>query len=183
MPSPFDWSDLGRFKKGGRFLDLYPDILRTFWSPVDDVHGVLKALMASAQHSLVIAMYGWDDPELDAIVRAKATDDQVYVQMSLDKTQAAGKHEAELLELWHHDAFGTSIAIGQSAGHAISHVKAVIVDGVYLVGGSTNWSLSGERAQDNECRIYRDAVLCAEARARLDAIHNEMLRQMAARPV
>src|SRR3954470_2867700 len=93
----FDWNGLERFKAEGRFLDGYPSDFRTFWSPRDDVHGMLKSLLAAAQHSLVINMYGYDDAELDAIIRSKLADDSVYVQMSLDKSQASGVHERELL--------------------------------------------------------------------------------------
>jgi hypothetical protein len=55
----------------------------------------------------------------------------------------------------------------------------VIVDGVYTVRGSTNWSLSGETEQDNELTLSRNAVIAAEARAVLDLNHDWMLKQMA----
>ena len=61
---------------------------------------------------------------------------------------------------------------------AISHLKIVIVDGVYTVKGSTNWSLSGEQQQDNELTLSRNAVIAAETRAILDLNHDFMLKQM-----
>jgi len=141
---------------------------------------VLASLLASAQHSIVINMYGYDDPELDVTIRDKLADESVYVQMSLDKSQAGGVHERELLEKWDHEAFGNSIAIGTSSRHAISHLKILIVDGVYTVRGSTNWSLTGEQKQDNELTLSRNAVIAAETRAVLDRNHDWMLKQMAA---
>ncbi len=62
--------------------------------------------------------------------------------------------------------------------NAISHLKIVIVDGVYTVKGSTNWSLSGEEQQDNELTLSRNAVVAAETRAILDLNHDFMLKQM-----
>jgi hypothetical protein len=62
--------------------------------------------------------------------------------------------------------------------NAISHLKIVIVDGVYTVKGSTNWSLSGEQQQDNELTLSRNAVVAAETRAILDLNHDFMLKQM-----
>ena len=80
---------------------------------------------------------------------------------------------------WSNDGFGNSIAIGTSSVHnAISHLKIVIVDGVYTVKGSTNWSLSGEQQQDNELSLNRNAVIAAETRAILDLNHDFMLKQM-----
>jgi hypothetical protein len=49
----FEWNDLAQYKKEGRFLDGYPAELRTFFAPRDDLHGLLKSLLSSAQHSLV----------------------------------------------------------------------------------------------------------------------------------
>ena len=54
----------------------------------------------------------------------------------------------------------------------------MIVDGVYTVKGSTNWSLSGEQEQDNELTLGRNAVIAAETRAVLDLNHDFMLKQM-----
>ena len=98
--------------------------------------------------------------------------------MSLDRRQARDAHEKQILASWDNNAFGNSIAIGTSSVHnAISHLKIVIVDGVYTVKGSTNWSLSGEQ-QDNELSLSRNAVIAAETRAILDLNHDFMLKQM-----
>lgn len=178
--APFDWDDLARYKAGGRFLDGYPEDIRTFYSPVDDVHGVLVALLSSTQQSLVLNMYGYDDDELNDIILEKLEDERIYIQMSLDKSQAGGVHEKQLLAKWQHDLIGNSIAIGESTKGAISHMKIVIIDGVYTVRGSTNWSLTGEDKQDNELTIHNNAVIAAETRAELDRNHDAMLKQMAA---
>jgi phosphatidylserine/phosphatidylglycerophosphate/cardiolipin synthase-like enzyme len=178
-PVPFDWDQLQQFKAEKRFLDGYPPDTRSFFSPRDDVHGVLTSLIASAQHSIVINMYGYDDSDIDEIIRDKLAAEHVYVQMSLDKSQAGGVHERELLEQWSNDDFGNSIAIGTSSKSAISHLKICIVDGVYTVRGSTNWSLSGEQKQDSELTLSRNAVIAAETRALLDLNHDWMLKQMA----
>ena len=180
----FAWDDLAQYKAEGRFLDHYPEDFRTFWSPRDNVHGMLVALLAGAQHSLVLNMYGYDDDELDQIIRSKVENQHVYVQISLDKSQAGGRHEKAILAHWDNQALGSSIAIGTSAvHHAISHLKICIVDGVYTVRGSTNWSLGGESQQDNELTLSRNAVMAAETRAILDLNHDWMLKQMAAEAV
>jgi phosphatidylserine/phosphatidylglycerophosphate/cardiolipin synthase-like enzyme len=177
--TPFVWDDLARYKAEKRFLDGYPDDQRTFFAPRDDVHGLLIAVLGSAQHSIVVNMFGYDDDELNSIIQAKLADQKVYVQMSLDRRQAAGAHERQILAKWQNNAFGNSIAIGTSSVHnAISHLKIVIVDGVYTVKGSTNWSLSGEQQQDNELTLSRNAVVAAETRAILDLNHDFMLKQM-----
>jgi PLD-like domain len=179
-PQPFVWDELAQYKAEKRFLDGYPSDEWTFYAPRDDLHGLLTALISSTQRSLVLNMYGYDDDELDQIIRDKLATNQVYVQMSLDKSQAAGVHEKQLLAKWSNDAFGNSIAIGSSVKHAISHLKVLIVDGVYTVTGSTNWSISGETEQDNQLSLNRNAVIAAEMRGVLDLNHDWMLKQMAA---
>jgi phosphatidylserine/phosphatidylglycerophosphate/cardiolipin synthase-like enzyme len=178
-PAKFDWDSLDQYKAEKRFLDHYPQDFRTFWSPRDNIHSMLVSLLTSTQHSLVLNMYGYDDEELDEIIRIKILTKHVYVQMSLDKTQAGGKTESGLLTKWRNDAEGASIAIGTSSAHAISHLKVCIVDGIYTIKGSTNWSLSGEGKQDNELTLSRNAVIAAETRAVLDLNHDFMLKQMA----
>jgi phosphatidylserine/phosphatidylglycerophosphate/cardiolipin synthase-like enzyme len=175
----FAWDGLGQYKAEGRFLDGYPDDQRSFFAPRDNVHGLLTALLASTQHSIVVNMFGYDDDELNKIIQEKLADEHVFVQMSLDRSQAAGVHEKQIMASWANNAFGNSIAIGTSSvRNAISHLKIVIIDGVYTVKGSTNWSLSGEQQQDNELTLSRNAVIAAETRAILDLNHDFMLKQM-----
>jgi phosphatidylserine/phosphatidylglycerophosphate/cardiolipin synthase-like enzyme len=179
-PTPFAWEDLAQYKQEKRFLDGYPADQRSFFSPRDSIHPMLASVIGSAQHSLVLNMYGYDDEELDELIRGKLGSKHVYVQMSLDKSQAGGVHEKELLAKWSNDEFGNSIAIGTSeVHHAISHLKVLIVDGVYSVTGSTNWSISGESEQDNQLTLSRNAVVASELRALLDLNHDWMLKQMA----
>ncbi len=174
-------SELDQFKAAS-FPPGYPADARTFYSPVDQVHEALKALLAAANRSLVVSMYGYDDGELDAVIRDKLESEHVFVQLSLDRSQAGGRREKEILAAWRHDGVGNSIAIGRSEHSAIMHLKMVIIDGLDVVTGSTNWSASGEHDQDNQLTVIRDALVAAEARARLDIIHDTMLKQMAHRP-
>ena len=44
--------------------------------------------------------------EFEAIIQAKLADEKVYVQMSLDRSQASGVHEKQILAQWNNDAFG-----------------------------------------------------------------------------
>lgn len=179
-PPKFEWDELAHYKAEKRFLDGYPPDQRVFFSPRDTVHPLLSSLLSSAQRSIVMNMYGYDDDELDEIIRQKLSEEHVYVQMSLDKSQRGGKHEKDILAKWSNEEFGNSIAVGTSSvHHAISHLKVLIVDGVYTVTGSTNWSLSGESEQDNQLTIDRNAVIAAETRAILDLNHDWMLKQMA----
>jgi phosphatidylserine/phosphatidylglycerophosphate/cardiolipin synthase-like enzyme len=151
----------------------YPDAHRTLYAPVDDVPTALAFLLNSAQHSLVVAMFGFDDPTLAQIIRGKLADEHCYVQLTLDSTQAGGVHERELLAAQNYPA--SSIAIGGSERGRIMHLKMVVIDNLWVVTGSTNWSAGGESLQDNELSITANPYVAAEARGRIDAIHANML--------
>jgi phosphatidylserine/phosphatidylglycerophosphate/cardiolipin synthase-like enzyme len=173
-------ADLDAYKKHAPAPTVLP--LRTFYSPIDNVHDALKAVIGSAQHSIVVAMYGFDDDELAALLDEALKDPTKYVQISLDKSQAGGVHERVILAKYSHEMTGNSVAIGTSERGAIMHRKMVIVDGLWRISGSTNWSTSGESLQDNECTILYDALACTEARTVLDIEHDKMLAAMKATP-
>lgn len=152
----------------------HPQFIRTLWAPYDDVHGALLALVNSARRSLVIAMFGFTDRELAAAVHAKLEDPNIFCQITLDSRQAAGPTEKKML-----DEYGllasNRVVVGNSEHGDIMHRKVMIVDGIWRISGSTNWSLAGEQKQDNELTVIYDAIVAAEARAVLDLEHNKAL--------
>jgi hypothetical protein len=70
-PAEFTWDDLVQYKAEGRFLDGYPPDQRSFFSPRDSLHPLLASLIGSAQHSLVLNMFGYDDDELDQLILSR----------------------------------------------------------------------------------------------------------------
>lgn len=167
-----DLSVLDQFKTGG-FAAGYPDGCRTFYSPVDDLHGALKYVVGSARKELIVAMFGFDDDELAAEIQKKLATPDVFVQLTLDKSQAGGVHERSLLAGVNYPA--SSVAVGSSEHGAIMHLKMIVVDGVWLVTGSTNWSGGAETKQDNELTIRYSPIEANEARIRIAHIHQHML--------
>lgn len=173
-PLAADLSPLDGFK-AQPFAPGYSENCRTFYSPVDDVHGVLAAVLDSAQETLLIGMYGFDDDDLAGIVKHKLADPNCYVQISLDSSQAGGIHERVLLTQMAYPA--SSVAVGRSERGAIMHLKEAVIDGAVVITGSTNWSVGGETKQDNSLTVISDPFVAAEAAARLNAIHAHMLIQ------
>lgn len=176
----FDWFGRSKYLSSGHLPPSTPLNVLNLFSPRDGagIHQLIVDLLKSAQRSIVGNHFGYDDEEADNIIREKMLDEHVYVQLSLDSTQAAGAHEKALLAKWPTGALGTSLAIGQSSKHAISHLKVTIVDAFYVICGSTNWSLSGEEKQDNQLTLFGDAGVAADFRTILDINHDFMLKAM-----
>ena len=175
------FTQLAEFKTGGFSAD-YPANVRRFYSPIDKCHDAIKCLINSAQQSLLVSMYGEDDPELTQMIIDKAKQSNIYVQINLDKTQAAGAAESLLVtEL---KAVPTCrLAVGMSVNHKINHLKMMVIDGLYVLSGSTNWSSDGEgsgdgkHGQNNEMSIHMDRALAHEATTVLNLEHQQMLAQ------
>jgi hypothetical protein len=176
------FEQLGRFKQSGGFPHGYDRDYLTFYSPRDTgVHHVLLWALLQAKSSVAINMYGFDDPHMASLLAHYARQPGILVTLTLDSSQAAGPAEKPLLEKLRNDMKGNSIAIGRSERGAISHDKLMVIDGLYLISGSTNWSFGGETKQDNQMTLTRDPIACAEARAVIDLNHDVMLKQMAAK--
>jgi phosphatidylserine/phosphatidylglycerophosphate/cardiolipin synthase-like enzyme len=167
---------MDQFKTGGFTLG-YPANIKTYYSPVDNVHGAILNAITNAKHSLIVGMYGWDDLELQTAIIEKMKDENVYVQLTLDSSQAGGTHEKALLVAGNFPS--TTIAVGRSEKGAIIHIKCVVIDNAVLVTGSTNWSSGGEEKQDNACVIISDAYVAGEASSRISAIHANILSKLA----
>jgi phosphatidylserine/phosphatidylglycerophosphate/cardiolipin synthase-like enzyme len=177
---PFE--SLGQFKQAGRFPPGYSAESLTFYSPRDPgVHQVIVWTLLQVTHSVAVNMYGFDDPHVGALIRSHAAKGDVAVTLTLDSSQAGGQTEQDILRTFLNDMPGNSVAIGRSERGAISHDKLMVVDGLYLVSGSTNWSFGGEEMQDNQLTVARNPLFASEARAIIDLDHDAMLKQMGQR--
>lgn len=156
------------------FSPTHPTDHYTFFAPVDNVHAVLLRMIQSAKTSLVVAMYGFDDEDIAKAIVDVLKADHIYVSLTLDSSQAAGTHEAALLAASAYPS--NSVAIGRSEKGAIMHMKVIIVDGIDVINGSTNLSVAGESTQDNQLTVFRNADEAARTRARIDMIHQHMLK-------
>ena len=140
----------------------------TLYSPDDNLHGALAALIDSATESIAISMYGFDDDALATAILRKLQDEHVYVLLVLDSSQAAGVHEKALLATVNYPS--NTVVIGRSEKNAIVHLKTGVIDGLDVFGGSTNWSESGESKQDNELTFTRHPLVAARVRTKIDLI-------------
>ena len=177
----FRLDDLARFTKEGAFDPEDSPDFRVFYVGRDDVHGVLKYLLARATRSVKLNMFGYDDDELDKMIEGLVENRHVYVQGTLDKSQSKGAHERKILESWAL-AMRDSFAIGESATHQISHTKGGVIDGLVSFEGSTNWSASGEgiaqgRAQNNTLAVFTHPVQVQRFACELDIEHSVAVHQ------
>ena len=188
----FTLDDLAPYRREKSFPQNDSNDFRVLYVGRDDVHGALKYLLSRCSRSLKFNMFGYDDDELDAIIQHLVLSDHVYVQGTLDKSQAGGVHEKKILAAWD-PAVRASFAIGQSATHQISHTKGGVIDGLVAWEGSTNLSASGEgtivdpagtdkgrKAQNNTLAVYVNPVEIVTFSAELDEEHTVALQQEAA---
>ena len=110
----------------------------------DQVHEALKALLTSASESIIVAMYGFDDVELNSVLQSALNDEKIYVQMNIDSTQAAGAAEAAAragaqaidLNTYRLDN-RLELAPNQAVSRAQAHLSTAGVDGKVTVFGNT----------------------------------------------
>lgn len=174
---PLDWGNLAGYAATPFPHGWNPDEF-VFFSPRDPgVHNAILDVVQSAAHSVLGNHYGFDDDAISDAMLAKSANPNIAFILNLDSSQAGGVHERQILAAWK-DHVGTSVAVGRSVEHAISHLKVTVVDGLYVVSGSTNLSASGEGKQDNELRVTRNALMAARYSAVILLNHAAMLAQM-----
>jgi hypothetical protein len=181
----FTLDDLAPFTRERSFSPNDSPDFRVFYVGRDDVHGILKYLLARCTRSLRFNQFGYDDDELDGVIRSLVDSEHVFVQGTLDKSQASGAHERKILAGWD-QSVRNSFAIGQSATGDISHTKGGVIDGLVAFEGSTNWSASGEgdhiegaryHAQNNPLAVYLHPVQVARFTDELDHEHAVVLKR------
>src|SRR5277367_251494 len=192
----FHLDDLAQFTKEQAFSPADSPDYRVLYVGRDDVHDALASVLRLCTRSIVFNMFGYDDETLDGIIAEKVEDDSVFVQGTLDKSQAGGVHEKKILAAWKPE-MRASFAVGESATHQISHTKGGVLDGVLAWEGSTNWSASGEgagvtltrpgaageqvpgfKAQNNTLTFHVHPLQVARFTAELNEEHATALQQM-----
>lgn len=199
----FDLIDLQQYTQEKAYATTASKDFHLFYVGRDDVHDILKHVLSRVSVSLYLNMFGFDDDELNDILMKLATDPSVTMLVTLDKSQAGGKHEKALLDLDRKNnlaLFNTHVVtqqsnvrefvIGQSATHQISHTKGFVADGKVAGEGSTNWSTSGEgtfvvngkgfKAQNNTQSIITDPDTVSRFTAELIREHMIAQKQAAA---
>jgi hypothetical protein len=156
----FELTDLQQFTREGVYSNTASKDFHLFYVGRDNVHEILKYVLSRARVSIYLNMFGYDDDELNQIIMQKVMDPSVTVVITLDKSQAGGKHEKELLDkdkAQNLSDFNTHVVVGQSATHQISHTKGFVVDGKVGAEGSTNWSDSGEGTYHGPWQVIGNA--------------------------
>jgi hypothetical protein len=192
----FDLLELQQYTQEKVYATTASKDFHLFYVGRDDVHNILKYVLSRVSVSLYINMFGYDDDELNNILMKLVLDPTVTMLITLDQSQAGGKHEKALLaadQAQNLDAFNTHFTIGQSATHQISHTKGFVADGKVAAEGSTNWSISGEgsfvisgkpggagyKAQNNTQSIITDQDTISRFTAELIAEHMTAKQQSA----
>jgi hypothetical protein len=94
----FDLQDLQPYTQEKVYATTASKDFHLFYVGRDDVHGILKHVLSRVSVSLYLNMFGFDDDELNEILKKIATDPTITMLVTLDKSQAGGKHEKALLD-------------------------------------------------------------------------------------
>jgi len=184
----FDLVELQQFTQEKSYSSTASKDFHLFYVGRDNVHEILKYVLSRTSISLYLNMFGYDDEELNDIIMALIHDPTVLVMITLDKSQAGGKHEKQILDsnaAKDPACYNSHIVIGESATHQISHTKGFVADGKVGGEGSTNWSISGEgtfiikgkpggpnyKAQNNTQSIFTDPDTISRFQTELIAEH------------
>src|SRR5450432_2420532 len=91
----FDLLDLQQYTQEKVYATTASKDFHLFYVGRDDVHSILKHVLSRVSVSLYLNMFGYDDDELNDILMKRARDPTITMLVTLDKSQAGGKHEKD----------------------------------------------------------------------------------------
>lgn len=149
------------------------------YSPAENLEPLDVAALDKAEHSVDMVAYAFDDVAVAAELLALAKRG-VAIRLYRDQQQYQGEQarakkepKADLMAQFMGLA---NISIKVKGSTALAHLKSYCVDcstpghGTVLRDGSANWSVQGERVQDNSLILVRDASLEAGFEANFAAL-------------
>jgi phosphatidylserine/phosphatidylglycerophosphate/cardiolipin synthase-like enzyme len=150
---------------GGRMIPVHaaeaPASTELHYSPAENLEAIDLATLDTAQKTLDISTYAMDDkPIAEELVKLAGRG--VVIRVYRDQTQYEGeiargkKGGTDLNQLFQGQR---NIQVRVKGVVALAHLKAYAVDGKLLREGSANWSLQGEKVQDNSLLLIRDRDL------------------------
>ena len=138
---------------------LYGDAQEIHFSPEERLDAIDAAMIESARRSIDFAAYSLTDSAVVEALNA-AESRGVVIRIVLDPHE---RHDFVRL-----GDLSDSVRIKPFG--PLMHLKAYAIDGELLRTGSANFSMSGERQQDNDLIVIRDA----DAAAKFDAHFERM---------
>jgi hypothetical protein len=88
----FDLLDLQPYTQEKVYATTASKDFHLFYVGRDDVHSILKHVLSRVSVSLYLNMFGFDDDELNDILKKIALDKTITMLVTLDKSQAGGTH-------------------------------------------------------------------------------------------
>src|SRR6516165_10513859 len=122
----FTLDDLAAYTAEQAFGPTASPDFRVFYVGRDDVHGVLMHLFNRVSISVKMNMFGYDDDALNQVLMGLVQNPSVMVQVTLDRSQAAGPTEKAILSsdtAQDQQGFANDFVVGESATSQISHTK------------------------------------------------------------
>lgn len=154
-------------RQGGAPAEAAPAaVVEVHFSPAENLENLDLWYLDQAQRTVDVASYAMDDkPIAEELV--KLADRGVAIRIYRDQTQYEGevargkKGGANLTDLF---AGHKNIQVRVKGSVALQHLKSYAVDDKFLREGSANWSVQGEKVQDNSLVVIWDqaAILAFE---------------------
>lgn len=134
--------------------------VRIYYAPQTNLAEIDRALMASAKRSIDFAAYVLSDRSImTALIDAARRG--VRIRIYLDPDQPASRDGDRTTPFWSLFREKNIEVRGKFAGRDIMHLKAYQVDGRVLRTGSSNFSWSGARRQDNDLVLIESSDIVA----------------------